>query len=210
MDWRAGDYTRRPIKSAGVRFSINENANHFFPKSLRDAPMWYTLSSTIRKRSWDLVNTFTEMAGYCISIRLRRTKFQRRQPIANCDNLCGFPHNYFLLGHSSNIFAKITILAQTLQKKYWIWSSIRPWRNRPKTLLVIHNDGKIDSRTCTCNYLYYICSIGSFRQDTQAVQNRPWSLVLYVQEHGANARSAWLGEGQDDVETVQSRESRQL
>ena len=116
MDWRAWDYTRRPIKSAGVRFSINENANHFFPKSLRDAPMWYTLSSTIRKRSWDLVNTFTEMAGYCISIRLRRTKFQRRQPIAICDNLCGFPHNYFFLCHSSNIFAKITILAQTLQQ----------------------------------------------------------------------------------------------
>ena len=46
--------------------SILENANHFLPKSFRDAPRWYTsVLSIIKKRSWLLSKDLISIWSYC-------------------------------------------------------------------------------------------------------------------------------------------------
>ena len=48
--------------------SILENANHFLPKSFRDAPKWYTsVLSIIKKRSWLLSKDLISIWPYCFS-----------------------------------------------------------------------------------------------------------------------------------------------
>ena len=48
--------------SAGM--AILENAKSFLPKSFNEAPMWYTTSSMIRKRSCTLLQMRTSIGGY--------------------------------------------------------------------------------------------------------------------------------------------------
>ncbi len=55
---------RESISPAGI--SNREKANSAFPKSLSEAPMWYTVRpSRIRKRSWTPRHALTAMGGYC-------------------------------------------------------------------------------------------------------------------------------------------------
>ena len=54
----------RSTNSSGVSISILEKPKHFLPKSLMDAPMWYTSSSIQRKRSCDKRNVSTSIGAY--------------------------------------------------------------------------------------------------------------------------------------------------
>ena len=55
------------ISEAGMS-RISVNPNHFLPKSLIDAPMWYTSSSISRKRSCALLNRSILTGGYILSV----------------------------------------------------------------------------------------------------------------------------------------------
>ena len=52
------------MSSFAVISRIRVNPNHFLPKSLIDAPMWYTSSSMNKKRSCALLNRFISISGY--------------------------------------------------------------------------------------------------------------------------------------------------
>lgn len=61
---RASFYKRESNNSGSVS-DIRETANHFFPRSFREAPTRYTALSRTRKRSCDFLNSFTSIVGYC-------------------------------------------------------------------------------------------------------------------------------------------------
>ena len=52
------------MSSIAVMSRMRVNPNHFLPKSLIEAPMWYTSLSMSRKRSCALLNRFTSISGY--------------------------------------------------------------------------------------------------------------------------------------------------
>ena len=52
------------INSVAVMSRIKVKPNHFLPKSLMGAPMWYTSLSTSKKRPCALLNCFISMSGY--------------------------------------------------------------------------------------------------------------------------------------------------
>ena len=43
---------------------IREKANHFFPQSFKDAPIWWALLSMTRKLSWVLLHAGTSLGEY--------------------------------------------------------------------------------------------------------------------------------------------------